>query len=294
MLGSQLFNVQARYNGRDFGLPAVNSFGEMAFREAVVTGDSWELHRGLEIVFMLDGEACWELPGQHPVRVSGGQAITFPAGTQHRIVNGVYPPSRAFWIVLASRESNASTGLLSRDELVLITRAVSIAERSINCSDEIARHVRELGKLLRDKRLLIGDRRRIADIRARLYSVVVDFWSLCEAGASTAPKSRPVHRSEDLIRSTLEKRLSIGNLASLVGYSRSRLHFLFRHELGITPTDYRQRLRIKQCCERLTESDEPITSISGEAGFSSTQYFARVFRRYLGVTPTAYRQLTRR
>ena len=294
MLGSQLLQSDMQFNGRDFGLPSVNSFGEVAFRSAVVTGDSWEVHRGMEVVFMLDGEACWELPDGRLVQVGGGQAITFPQRTRHRIVNGIYPPSRSFWIVFAAQEQTASAGLIASDELASIYQASKAAERPIDCPDELARHVRDLGRLLRDRRLLVGDRRRMADVKARLYSVVVDFWTLCETGAAVLPKSTPVHRSENLLRSKLAEDLSVRDLATLVGYSRSRLHVLFRHEVGISPADYRQRLRIKRCCERLTQSNEPITSISGDAGFSSTQYFARVFRRYLGLTPTAYRQLTRR
>ena len=55
--------------------------------------------------------------------------------------------------------------------------------------------------------------------------------------------------------------------------------------------DYRQRVRIKRCCERLVQTDETVTTIGFSSGFGSSQYFARVFKKYVGVTPTAYRQL---
>jgi AraC-like DNA-binding protein len=61
----------------------------------------------------------------------------------------------------------------------------------------------------------------------------------------------------------------------------------------MAPNDYRQRLRIKRCCERLTKSSDSVTVIGIDNGFRSSQYFSRVFKKYVGVTPTDYRRLFR-
>jgi AraC-like DNA-binding protein len=61
----------------------------------------------------------------------------------------------------------------------------------------------------------------------------------------------------------------------------------------MAPNDYRQRLRIKRCCERLTKTSDSITAIGIESGFQSSQYFSRVFKKYVGLTPSDYRSLFR-
>jgi AraC-like DNA-binding protein len=83
----------------------------------------------------------------------------------------------------------------------------------------------------------------------------------------------------------------IDEVARQLGYGRSRLYALFTREMGMSPNDYRQRVRIKRCCERLSATDESITSIGISNGFHSSQYFARVFKKYVGLTPTDYRRL---
>ena len=59
----------------------------------------------------------------------------------------------------------------------------------------------------------------------------------------------------------------------------------------MAPNDYRQRVRIKRCCEKLAQTDETVTAIGISSGFGSSQYFSRVFKKYVGVTPTEYRRL---
>jgi AraC-like DNA-binding protein len=88
-----------------------------------------------------------------------------------------------------------------------------------------------------------------------------------------------------------EKDDSIGDVAKQLGYGKSRLYSLFSREVGMAPNDYRQRIRIKRCCEKLVQTDESITAIGIESGFGSSQYFSRVFKKYVGVTPTDYRRL---
>ena len=77
----------------------------------------------------------------------------------------------------------------------------------------------------------------------------------------------------------------IADVARQLGYGKSRLYSLFSREVGMAPNDYRQRVRIKRCCEKLVQTDDSITSIGISSGFGSSQYFARVFKKYVGVTP---------
>jgi AraC-like DNA-binding protein len=64
----------------------------------------------------------------------------------------------------------------------------------------------------------------------------------------------------------------------------------FRKESGVTPIAYLNRYRVKQARQLLTDTDQSITEIALEVGFSDSGYFGRVFRREVGVSPEAYRR----
>jgi AraC-like DNA-binding protein len=292
MLGSTLFGQQPTFRGADFGVPEIEQFGAYQFRRGVATVDSWEEHRGPELLFLRGGEACWELAGERLARANGGQALVFPAGVRHRIVNGIYPPGRAVWIVFASREQALGTpGLFPPREIEALFRIAERQEAPINLPEALMAGLGDLASRLADERLLIGSVLEVADVRARLYATVVELWKLCASGQQPSAKSALVREAEHLLAQNLGSDLSIDDLAHRLGYARSHVYALFRQEVGMGPNDYRQRLRIKRGCERLSRCDETILRIAIDCGYASSQYFSRVFRRYAGVTPSTYRRL---
>ena len=78
-------------------------------------------------------------------------------------------------------------------------------------------------------------------------------------------------------------------IADHIGISADYLTDCFRQELGITPITYIRRYRIRQACELLRNSDQPITQIALAVGFSDSAHFTRTFQREMNVTPRAFR-----
>src|SRR3954463_5257146 len=118
MIGSRLLGQQPTFRGADFAIPEVALFGYYQFRSAVATSDSWEQHDGIEILFMRSGEACWDLEDENLAVVNGGQALLLPAGTRHRIANGLYTPCRLFWMVFHAKDlACAKTALFRTGEI---------------------------------------------------------------------------------------------------------------------------------------------------------------------------------
>ncbi|MCK0149175.1 AraC family transcriptional regulator [Marivita sp. S6314] len=59
--------------------------------------------------------------------------------------------------------------------------------------------------------------------------------------------------------------------------------------LGVTPTDYINRIRIDHAAQLLRTEDSSIETIAAACGFQNTSYFYRLFDRAFQTTPRRYR-----
>lgn len=84
--------------------------------------------------------------------------------------------------------------------------------------------------------------------------------------------------------------ISRSAIADHVGVSERHLTRCFRQEIGVTPSSYLNRYRVKQAKRLLEAGKMSITDIAMAVGFSSGGYFSRVFRQEMGVSPMAYQQ----
>ena len=298
MIGSRLLGQQPTFRGADFAIPEVALFGYYQFRNAVATSDSWEQHEGVEILFMRSGEACWDLADENLSVVNGGQAVLFPAGRRHRIANGVYTPCRLLWMVFHAKDAAcASARLFPKDEIEALFDIATRQEAPIDLPETCSRNLSDLCSRLTDERLMIGSAPIMAEVRSKIYSSVIELWETCASGRNASAHSQLVRRAAALLRESADsdecadRDERIADVARQLGYGKSRLYSLFTREIGMAPNDYRQRVRIKRCCEKLVETNESITTIGISSGFGTSQYFSRVFKKYVGVTPTAYRRL---
>lgn len=83
------------------------------------------------------------------------------------------------------------------------------------------------------------------------------------------------------------EKISLAQLCSLTGLSRSTLLRDFARSLGVTPYRYLQALRISEAKRLLAEGSPPIEAAMA-AGFSDQSHFSSFFNMYTGLTPGAY------
>lgn len=288
MQGSQLINLTPSYYGNDLNAPEFHMLGVCRFRKAMQTEDTWESHDSTEIVMMLEGEACWEMDNRL-LLLNGGQAGVFPAGLRHRVMDGVYPPSMLLWLILSPENEYPGSGLLAPGDFAEFSKAVGRWETPVEMDEALCRDAKLLAARLHDPGLLSGSKLSMADARAKLNSTTVAFWNACSGDFKPHAKSELVLKSEKMMHENLESMLSIEKMAKELNCSRGYLHMQIRRELGMSPVDYRQRLQVRYCCERLRNSDDSINSIAEKAGFANPQYLSRVFKKYMDTTPSEYR-----
>ena len=289
MLGSQAIDLTGSIAGLDIGVPEVFRFGFAHFPTAVATSDTWACHDGAEIIFMVEGEACWELDGGFLVPLYGGQSALFTKNLKHRIANGVYPPSSTFWIVLSGSERAADPSLLTKESCREFQQDLGKRGLTRQTPDKCVDSLNELIRLMKDKRLYTGHKLTIAEMRAHLHLVLIETWKAHRYTQQRREDVEVVERVLEAMHAARGSRISIGTLSKEMGCSRGHLYKQFRRVVGMPPSDYAQRLRIKESCRLLSSDAASITDIAFKNGFSSSQHFSRVFKRYLGVTPSGYR-----
>jgi AraC-like DNA-binding protein len=183
--------------------------------------------------------------------------------------------------------------LIPSEEIAALYELAMLPTAPVQLNDSLMRSLADLGNLLSDPNVLIGSRMLTAEIRAKLYASLIDFWKILSTDRAGGALSPLVRQAEEVLQSELDSEDDIATLPARLGCSRSQLYQMFKQEVGMAPNDYRQRLRIKQSCERLSNSDDHVTDIAMQMGYSSSQYFSRVFKKYIGVTPNSYRKLFR-
>lgn len=84
--------------------------------------------------------------------------------------------------------------------------------------------------------------------------------------------------------------LGIERLAEQAGMSIRNFARVYTQSLGRTPAKTVEAMRLEAACRALEETDLPLKSIAGRAGYANEQSLRRAFQRQFGVSPIDYRE----
>ncbi len=85
------------------------------------------------------------------------------------------------------------------------------------------------------------------------------------------------------------KNYSVSTLADECHISESRLYHLFQKEMGTSPNQYRNNIRIEKAVQDIRRGNKQIHTIAYENGFNSVSYFYEVFKAYTGLNPAEFK-----
>lgn len=137
--------------------------------------------------------------------------------------------------------------------------------------------------------------RRIAVDPTAPELVQLERWALAEY-ARARNAGRPVPWVRDLIPELESEPLdsrAVTQWATNTGRHRSTLHRAFRQDLGLDPSAWILRERLRRAWEKLA-TDVPLVEIAFACGFADQSHMNRVFRALTGWTPGALRKQRRR
>lgn len=101
---------------------------------------------------------------------------------------------------------------------------------------------------------------------------------------------RRVKKVLEIIEERLQAKLHVDELSQSVNLSPSRLHHLFKAELGMPVVQYIKVLRLEQAKELLETSFLNVKEITLRVGFNDESRFVQDFKKAYGLTPAQYRR----
>jgi AraC family transcriptional regulator len=115
--------------------------------------------------------------------------------------------------------------------------------------------------------------------------------SLSIANTETNPEYvRRINRVIDYIRENLDRQLKLKELAKVACFSEFHFHRIFGAVSGETLSDFTNRLRLEKAARLLRYSDQKLTDIALDCGFSSSATFSRAFRSGYDSSPSQFRK----
>lgn len=124
------------------------------------------------------------------------------------------------------------------------------------------------------------------------YHLLNNFHSLyydMERGSEDQSEVERFHRIEKFIAMHYRERIRLVDISEREFLTPSYLSFKFKDVLGESFQDYLSRVRAEKAAKFLLSTDDAITEIAAEVGFSHLRYFVAAFQKHYGMRPDEYR-----
>lgn len=252
---------------------------------------------GLEIVFVRRGHLLWQTEGRVEPVPPGAVYFTLP-GQVHGSATEFEPGHEWVYVIFATgRRSLLHPGLgFTQVEARRIEALLRGAKRHAHADgaslgwllQEIVReHDARAG--FREDKLAGLARAAVAELARQVAEGV--------APRTPAVRDAARERVRCLVTHIAEgpgERRTLAAMAAACRLGRTQFTRLLREQTGDGPTRFLHRLRVREACRLLRETEWPVTRIAHACGFGTSQYFAQIFRRMTGgLTAQSYRRLSR-
>ena len=124
--------------------------------------------------------------------------------------------------------------------------------------------------------------------RAVIYELLHMFARKISVPSVTSAVRRAVMPAKDYIDGNFCDDCGMEFLAELCSMSETHFRRRFREAFGVSPSDYRQGLRLGRAKELLLTRLYRVSEVSELCGYNDANYFARIFKAKTGVTPQEF------
>jgi AraC-like DNA-binding protein len=289
------------YFGSQIGFPLVNRSGF-----AIETGSRsnvWKSHPNFELLIVMKGKIVYEVEGKDYVTVPGGYMSLMEGITPHRMKDGFFSPCQALWINLnpVTPESVYQTPYSYEDLKRIINVFASTKATVTRASSLILNLFESYGEALYEWQKITPapdsnleepaqcSHQLMAWIKILICAILYEA-AHCYAKAEENTICSLVQKACRFMDEHYQDEIHVKDVVDYLDVSEVYLYKLFGKDLGQTPSVYLRNLRLEKACELLANTDESVTDIAIEVGFTSSQHLASVLRKQAGESPTAFRR----
>ncbi len=110
------------------------------------------------------------------------------------------------------------------------------------------------------------------------------------ASADSSDECDIITAAIHFMNESIEKKLTLQDIAAHTGYSTSHFSALFSKRTGYAPLTYFNQLKIQYACQLLDFTDIKINQVCYKIGIEDCYYFSRLFHKIMGISPRQYKQ----
>lgn len=256
---------------------------------------------GFEVHYIAKGHLHWEIEGRPFLVAPHSAFFTFPWEKHGSCVD--FEPGHFFHFIvyrLKAVKSNEPAkvrlldefGMSESEQSQIFRKLSTVRDRCFPAGPDFAWVMTHLTQEL-----------ALPGIMARTKAIALSRMVLCELVKSVhraetlnprnATTQRRVLQFVDELRTRCAEPWTLDSMAAACQLGRTQFEALAKELTGDAPSSLLNRLRVNQSQSFLKTNDKSITDVAFDAGFSSSQYFARVFRNLVGMTPSDYRRQRR-
>lgn len=122
------------------------------------------------------------------------------------------------------------------------------------------------------------------EMTGRLYTTLALFIQCAHKKETQNSANTYVQKSIEYISANYSYPITVEDIASYVGLSRSHLFRSFEIVMQQSPKEYLTDFRMKQACYLLEHSNLSITAIANSVGFDNGLYFSKTFHKKKGLS----------
>lgn len=101
-----------------------------------------------------------------------------------------------------------------------------------------------------------------------------------------------IRQAQNYILVHVSEPISFSCLADELGIGYSTFRHRFKQQIGISPAQFQNSIRINRAQDLLSSTDLSISEIAGLTGFETIYYFSRLFKNKTGLSPKTFRAKT--
>lgn len=106
----------------------------------------------------------------------------------------------------------------------------------------------------------------------------------------TSQNSKTITKCKNYIYNNRYEKISHEDVANIAELSPSYFSVLFKKEIGLSVSEYIQKVKIDEAKNLLEYTNTPLSEICSLLNFSDQSYFTKVFKKHTKMTPKQYKE----